>query len=90
MKFTLFSGPEKSPTRFYGCNEDGSKYSVGITVGDLRDRLSRLKDSDEVCVAVCPKKYWNGGGFCGKVQEVEIGAEGQIWLKASVVDPSQE
>lgn len=77
-------------TRFWARNEDGSRYVTGITVAQLRVELERFKDTDEVLMAVCPKKYWNGGGLMGALKELEHGCDGQIWLKALVIDPSLE
>ena len=61
-----------------------------MTVAELRNELQRFSDSDEVCVAVCQKKYWNGGGWVGKLKALETGSTGQMWLKARVLDDSQE
>lgn len=76
--------------RIWGKNSDGSVYVSGITVADLRSKLEKFLDTDEICVAVCRKKDWNGGGLLGKLQVVENGSIGQIWLKALVVDPTLE
>lgn len=82
---------QKSDNRIWGLNEDGTPYQVGITVRELREQLSRFQDSDEVCVAVCQKKNWNGGSsYIGKLKSLEEGSNGQIWLKARVLDESQE
>lgn len=76
--------------RFWGKNEDGSDYATGMTVAELRRQLELYSDTVEVCVAVCPKKYWNGGGYLGVLKAVERGIETQVWLKAGVIDPSME
>ena len=76
--------------RIWGSNDDGTPYVVGMTVAELRNELQRFPDCDEVCVAVCQKKYWNGGGFVGKLKALETGSTGQMWLKARVLDESQE
>ena len=77
-------------TKWWGRNEDGSRYVVGMTVAELREKLNDFQDADEVCMAVCPKKYWNGGGLLGALKAVERGSDGQIWLKALVIDESLE
>ncbi len=76
--------------KFWGRNEDGSKYVVGMTIAELRKELDRFSDTDEVCIAVCTKQYWNGGGLLGKLKAIEKGSTGQIWLKARVLDESLE
>lgn len=93
----LFSSPPSSP-RTWGSNADGTPYLVGMTVADLRRELVRFNDTDEICMSVSRKKDWNGGGLVGKLKAVESGVRarpdgskpGQIWLKALVLDPSQE
>lgn len=82
--------PPLTTPRFWGKNADGTTYVVGMTVSDLRKELDKFKDDDEVCVAVCSKKYWNGGGLLGKLKALEHGTDGQIWLKGAVLDPSLE
>ena len=52
--------------KVWGQNDDGTPYVVGKTVGELRQELDRFNDADEVCMAVCSKKNWNGGGYLGK------------------------
>lgn len=79
-----------SKNRTWGKNDDGTKYVTGLTVGELKKKLEEFQDTDEVCMAVCPKKYWNGGGYLGALRVVEEGSTGQIWLKGSVIDPSLE
>jgi len=74
----------------WGRNPDGSPYQVGMTVGELRQELARFDDADEVCVAVCQKRDWNGGGLIGKLKGVAAGSRGQIWMKALVLDKSLE
>jgi hypothetical protein len=82
--------------RYWGRNEDGTLYVVGMTVSELRKELDRFADTDEVCITVCRKKKWNGGGLFGKLKAIEQGnmatekCKGQIWLKALVLDPSLE
>lgn len=76
--------------KVWGKNSDGTPYVVGMTVAELRNELQHFDDSDEVCVAICQKKNWNGGAFVGKLKVLETGTTGQMWLKASVLDESQE
>ena len=83
-----FKRPRKQ--KVWGKNDDGTPYVIGKTVRELRQELSRFHDDDEVCMAVCPKKYWNGGGYLGKLVDLEPGSPGQIWLKARVIDESLE
>lgn len=82
------SRPDKAEV--WGENADGTPYVVGMTVGELREALSEFKEGDEVCMAVCPKKYWNGGGYFGKLKAINAGTTGQIWLKGRVLDASLE
>ena len=76
--------------KVWGRNADGSPYVVGMTVGRLRELVVGFEETDEVCMAVCPKKYWNGGGLLGKLKEIVRGSDGQIWLKGAVIDESLE
>jgi hypothetical protein len=77
----------KKPPRIWGRKADGSQYIVGLTVAQLREKLSRFKDTDEVCLSVRNKKQH---GFIGKLKSVENGSEGQIWLSGGVIDESLE
>jgi hypothetical protein len=79
-----------SAGRAWGRNSDGGMYVVGLTVGDLKKELAKLPDTSEVCMAVCQKKNYNGGGLLGKLKAVESGADKQVWLKAMVLDQSLE
>lgn len=74
----------------WGRNADGTPYVIGMTVAELRKELERFPDTHEVCMTVCPKKHWNGGGYVGKLKDVTDGSAGQMWLKGRVLDPSQE
>lgn len=80
----------KKEPRVWGKNEDGTPYVVGMTVAQLREVLEKYRDDVEVCVVVCPKRYWNGGGYSGKLITVEPGIESQLWLKGRVLDESLE
>lgn len=91
----IFKREVKEP-KIWGENPDGTKYIEGITVADLKSLLSEYPDNAEVCMAVCPKKYWNGGGYMGKLKTIESGiwnddgTPRQIWLKGGVIDSSME
>lgn len=82
--------PAPKLARTWGRNPDGSPYVTGMTVAELRKALYQFKDTDEVCMAVAPKKYANGGGLPGKLKSVERGTTGQIWLGGLVLDESLE
>ncbi len=88
--FSLFGSKPPVQSRSWGHNADGTPYVIGMTVAELREQLAEFSDSDEICMAVCPKKHWNGGGLIGKLKAIEGGIPGQIWLKGLVVDPSLE
>lgn len=75
----------KPEDRTWGYDADGSRHVIGMTVAELRASLLHFQDTDEVFMAVCPKKYWNGGGLLGALKAVEFGVPGEIWLKALVV-----
>lgn len=89
QKLNVPSSVKKEP-RIWGRNPDGTRYVTGMTVAELREQLKRFSDTDEVLMAVCPKKYWNGGGLMGALKEVQFGSDGQLWLKALVIDSSLE
>jgi hypothetical protein len=84
----IFGSPKKE--RIWSSNDDGTPYVIGMTVGELKNELKNFNDGDEVCMAVCQKKNWNGGGWLGKLKAIEAGSTGQMWLKALVLDESQE
>jgi hypothetical protein len=79
----------KKERRIWGQNPDGTPYVIGMTVGELRKEISKFDDGLEVCMAVCPKRYWNGGGYWGKLAAIEMGSN-QVWLKGRVLDESLE
>ena len=76
--------------RIWGTDLDGNKHAVGITVGDLKSLLDNYDNEVEVCMVVCTKKNWNGGGLTGKLKEAELGIPSQLWLKGTVLDESKE
>ncbi len=79
--------PPSEPARIWGRNKDGTPYITGMTVGELREKLTEFSDSDEVCMSVRNKAE---RGFIGKLRSLEYGSDTQMWLLGGVIDESLE
>ena len=67
--------------RIWGRRETGEPFATGMTVEALI-ALLRLRDpGEEICMVIAP---WVG--VLGKLQTIESGVPGQVWLMGMVLD----